>query len=87
MSEEDLINKIAYAVAKQVTPTIPFEIDLWDVQTIAIYLKRSDAYVRQEIVCLPSFPKSIKLPSKRSDKSQKLFKASEVITWVEKRMA
>jgi len=64
------------------TPTsLPIEIDLWDIATIATYLKRSESVVRERMACLPDFPKAIRLPSTRSIRGQALYRAREVIQW------
>jgi hypothetical protein len=64
------------------TPTsLPIEIDLWDIATIATYLKRSESVVRERMACLPDFPKAIRLPSTRSARGQALYRAKEVIQW------
>lgn len=81
MSELDLIEKLAQAVAVHITPAISPDIDLWDNTMIAAYFKRDPQVTRQTIACLPSFPKAIRLPTSR--KSQPLYKANEVIAWAE----
>jgi hypothetical protein len=35
MSDNDFIERLAAALAKQTTPAIPISIDLWDISTIA----------------------------------------------------
>ena len=87
-SEEDrpvidaaLIEKLAAALAAQLPPPIPVEIDLWDVATIAHLLKRSESQVRNRIVCLPDFPKAIRLPTAAGPR---LYRAAEVLAWVSK---
>jgi hypothetical protein len=44
-------------------------------------MRRSINRVRSDIVCLPSFPRPIRLPV--HGKSQALYKAREVIAWTE----
>lgn len=56
---------------------------LWDMGDIAAYLKRNPQVVRERMACLPSFPKSIRLPS-ASGRSQPLYLAEEVIAWTRK---
>lgn len=80
----DLINRLASAVAKQIRPPIPLEIDLWDISTIASVLKRSEAQVRERIACLPDFPKAIRLPSINGARGQALYQAAEVLAWTKK---
>lgn len=80
MSEiEELANRIAEAVSAP----LPIDIDLWDVKTIAQYLKRDTAVVRERICCLPTFPAAIRLPNARGQRMHPLWKASEVIAWAE----
>lgn len=83
MSETELITKLANALALQLRPAIPLNIDLWDVSTIAQFLKRSDDQVRERVICLPDFPKAIRLPSQSGRRGHPLYKAAEVIAWAE----
>ena len=53
---------------------------LWDISTIAQYLKRDPQVVRERMACLPSFPKAIRLPTK-TGRAQSLYLAEEVIAW------
>jgi hypothetical protein len=61
-------------------PTIPIDIDLWDIATIATYLKRNVQVVRERMSCLPDFPKAIRLPT-TTGRAYPLYKAREVIAW------
>ena len=63
--DDALIERLATSLAAQLPPPIPIEIDLWDVATIARLLKRNESQVRNRIVCLPDFPKAIRLPVPR----------------------
>lgn len=85
MSEADLIERMAQAVAHHIAPRvpIPIEIDLWDMATIAGYLKRDAGTVRERLACRPDFPKAIRLPSAKKNGGQPLYKATEVIQWAE----
>lgn len=85
MSESDLIEKLAAAVASRIFPSIPLEADLWDIAIIAAYTKRDPATVRERWACLPSFPKAIRLPSLKRG-AQALYKATEIIKWAESHM-
>jgi hypothetical protein len=80
-NDSDLIVRLAAELAKQLRPALPIEIDLWDIATIATYLKRSESVVRERMACLPDFPKAIRLPSTRSMRGQALYRAREVIQW------
>ena len=80
-TDGDLIIRLAAELAKQLKPALPIEIDLWDIATIAIYLKRSESVVRERMACLPDFPKAIRLPSTRSGRGHALYRAKEVVRW------
>jgi hypothetical protein len=54
-NDSDLIARLAAELAKQLRPALPIEIDLWDIATIATYLKRSESVVRERMACLPDF--------------------------------
>jgi hypothetical protein len=83
-TEIDLINRLATALAKQIRPPIPLEVDLWDIATIAAVLKRSEAQVRERMACLPDFPKAVRLPSSTGARGQALYWATEVLAWIGK---
>lgn len=78
----DLIEKLAIAVAESIRPAIPLSIDLWDIETIAALLKRNPQVVRERMACLPDFPKAIRLPTTKG-RAQPLYNAKEVITWAQ----
>jgi hypothetical protein len=82
MSELD-IQALAAAIAQSAARTIPIEVALWDMNTIALYFNRSMQFVRKTWACLPSFPKAIRPPGGEGSKSQPLYKAIEVIKWAE----
>lgn len=85
MSTEELLEKLLERLAIPVpapAPQQPISIALWDTNDIAAYLKRSRERVYSDIVCLPTFPKPIRLPVK--GRAQALYKAREVIAWTEK---
>jgi hypothetical protein len=80
-------NEVAEAAAKADSeralraldrPRIPIEIDLWDIEWIAAYFKRSKESARQ-IVKHESFPRAVRLPM--SGRGQALYVAREVIDW------
>ena len=86
MSTEELLEKLLERLAAPApAPQQPISIALWDTNDIATYLKRSKDRVYSDIVCLPSFPKPIRLPVK--GRAQALYKAREVIAWTEKHTA
>ena len=84
MSGQELIEKLTDSLSKALRPSIPLQIDLWDIDTIAKFLKRDASSVRMRVACLPDFPKAIRLPSATGKRSHALYKATEVIGWTEK---
>lgn len=83
-NDAELIHRLAAELAQQLRPTIPVDVDLWDIRTIATLLKRSEAHVREHMACLPDFPKAIRLPTARAARSQALYRAREVLEWTAK---
>lgn len=83
MSEIALIERLAEAIEKRMKPAVPLSIALWDIATIGAYLQRDPDSVRERIACLPDFPKPIRLPSATKRGAHPLYKAAEVIEWVE----
>ncbi|WP_426343080.1 hypothetical protein ACN9MU_16530 [Pseudoduganella sp. R-32] len=82
--EADLIDKLALAISTHLKPQpIPLSVDLWDIATIAAFLKRDPQVVRERMACTPSFPKAIRLPTKNG-RAQPLYKAKEVMEWTER---
>lgn len=79
----ELIQKLAAALATQLQPAIPVQVDLWDVATIARVLKRSEMQVRNGLICLPDFPKAIRL-LEGGGRGKPLYRAVEVLEWVDK---
>jgi hypothetical protein len=84
MSESELIQQMAAAVAQHLLPAIPVNVDLWDVATIARVLKRSESQVRNRLICLPDFPKAIRLPVDGGGRGKPLYRANEVLEWTRK---
>jgi hypothetical protein len=84
MTDDELIQKLAAALSAQLQPPIPVSIDLWDVAMIARVLKRSESQVRNRLICLPDFPKAIRLPVAGGGRGQPLYRATEVLKWVGK---
>jgi hypothetical protein len=86
-NELQLIDKMASAFAKYVNPPIPLHVDLWDIATIAAYLKRNETVVRERLACKPDFPAAIRLPSESGRRrGHALYKAKDVIQWAENYM-
>lgn len=82
MSDTELIERLANALAERVKPSIPLSIDLWDIAKISEYFRRDPQVVRERMACLPSFPKAIRLPTK-TGRAQPLYNAIEVIKWAQ----
>ena len=81
MSTEELLEKILIQLSKP-AEIVPLTNALWTTEQIGFYLHRSIDRVRSDIVCLPSFPRPIRLPVE--GRAQALYKAREVIAWAEK---
>lgn len=79
MSTEEILTKILEKLSAP-APVIPLSVDLWDIATIAAFLKREPQVVRERMACLPTFPKAIRLQTK-TGRAQPLYKATEVIAW------
>ena len=73
---------LAAILQKLTERAIPLEVDLWDTEHIAAYLKRSHSTVRDKILPLPSFPKPIRIQTANGT-GHPLYKAREVIQWTE----
>ena len=85
MSTEQILEKLLERLSDVIKPPVPSQpisIALWDTKDISAYLHRSQDRVYSDIVCLPDFPKPIRLPVK--GRAQALYKAREVIAWAEK---
>lgn len=85
---EEFVTSLAVQIARRVVdlmePTIPLGVALWNIDTIAAYLRRSPNQVRNRIVKLDGFPHSIRLPtSSGSGKANRLWRAKDVILWAE----
>lgn len=76
---EDLLKELLTRLA--VAPVLPVQYDAWDTNHIARYMKRSPDTVRREIITQPSFPRPMRIPG--AAKAQPLYKAREVIAWLE----
>jgi hypothetical protein len=79
MSEKEILAAILQKLKEK---SIPIEIDLWDTECIAAYLKCSYATVRDKVLPLPSFPRAIRLQTSNGT-SRPRYKAREVIQWAE----
>jgi hypothetical protein len=81
INNAEIIARLDVILAKLEQPVVPLSDQLWGTAQIGIYLRRSTDNVRKEIVCLPSFPRPIRLPV--HGKAQALYMAREVIRWAE----
>ena len=63
MTEESLIERIVQELDKRTKPTVPIEHALWSSVEIGAYLHRPAKVVRDRVVCIPGFPKAIRLPN------------------------
>lgn len=63
------------------TMVVPADRRLWGIAEIADYSGYSSSNVQQNIICLPSFPKRIKVDGR----AQPRWPAGEVMDWFESR--
>lgn len=82
--DNDLINRLAAAVADRIRPQIPFDYEMWDIATIAACMKLSEAQVRERLAPQPDFPKAIRLPTARGGRGHARYRAKEVWAWMMK---
>lgn len=82
MSEAELIDKLAVAVAQKVKPAVPLDVALWDIESIAVYLIVSKAQA-QRYIAMPGFPDRARFSSEKG-KGHPRWRAREVIEWAEK---
>lgn len=83
MSEKEILAAILQKLSeKAMQAAIPIDIDLWDTEHIAAYLKYSHSTVRDKILPLPSFPKPICIRTANGSGLPR-YKAREVVKWAE----
>lgn len=58
--------------------------ELWSVDEISLFLKKSKRTVYAAVITVPDFPNAIRLPSEKGKKAHPLWLAKEVIDWVMK---
>lgn len=81
MDREINIDALADALmARMRRLPVPLDVELWGIEDIAAYLKRSRSHVQQRYCPLPGFPRAIRLPGG----GHPLYRASEVIEWAER---
>ncbi|MEW5710019.1 MAG: hypothetical protein AB1830_14110 [Pseudomonadota bacterium] len=81
---EDLIERLAEAIAQRVSPPIPLQVDLWSAEEIAAYLKVGRRQVLERYAPLPGFPRAIRLPAPGGGQGHPRWRAAEVIAWAER---
>ena len=77
MSETELIDRLADALADRIKPTFPLDIELWNVERIANYFGKAIPVAQRSITCLPGFPR----PVKTEKNARPLYFAKEVVEW------
>lgn len=84
MSEIEMIAEKVVELLSKRLPSVPIEHALWSTKEIGEYLQRPQQVVRDRVVCVPGFPKAIRLPNAGGiGTAHPRWKASEVIAWVE----
>lgn len=82
--DNELINRLAAAVADRIRPQIPFDYEMWDIATIASCLKLSEAQVRERLAPRPDFPKAVRLPTISGGRGHARYRARDVWAWMMK---
>lgn len=77
MSETDLIDRLADALANRIKPGFPLDIELWNIERVANYFDKAVPVTQRSITCKPSFPK----PVKTEKGARPLYFAKEVVEW------
>lgn len=87
MSDDELIERIASAVAERISPSD----GLWSARTIARYMdfvekdgKVSQRTVLERYAPHPDFPKAIRVPTVSGGRGRPRWKESEIRKWWEK---
>ena len=81
---EAIAQKLVDLVEKRLSAPIPIEHAVWSTKEIGEYLLRPAQVVRDRVVCIPGFPKAMRLPNADgSGRAHPRWKALEVIEWVE----
>jgi len=84
VNDNDLINRLAAAVADRIRPQIPFDYEMWDIATIAACMKLSEAQVRERLAPQPDFPKAVRLPTTSGGRGHARYRAKDVWAWMMK---
>lgn len=83
-NDNDLIARLASAVADRIRPQIPFDYEMWDIATIAACMKLSEAQVRERLAPQPDFPKAVRLPTTTGGRGHARYRAKDVWAWMMK---
>lgn len=84
MKTELTLETLAAALAERISPAIPIEVDYWSAAEVAALLKITRARVLSIYAPMPDFPKAYRLPTPAGGRGHPLWKAAEVVRWVEK---
>ena len=79
---EELISQLVQAIQARV---IPVELELWDADGVAGYLKVQRRTVLEVFAPRPDFPAAIRLPTRGSGPGAPRWKAMDVIEWAQAR--
>lgn len=79
--DQEMIEKLADAVAQRLAPSVPLDLQVWSLAQVAKYLGKHVETVRETMACLPGFPAAIRLPARGGARGHALYNAGEVITW------
>ena len=80
---KQLAEQIVDAI-KEGIEQVPMSERLWRAKEIAVYMRRTERQVAERTVYLPGFPKPIRIPTGNGSKGHPLWKAREIVEWVEK---
>lgn len=83
MTEPDLIDKLARAVAAHLPAQIPVDVALWDSSDCASFMRVSCGHFMQYIAPQPKFPQALRFPKLDGKTGQPRWKAKEVIEWAD----
>lgn len=79
---EALIDQLVQAIQAR---TIPLDVELWDADGVAGYLKVSRRTVLEVFAPRPDFPDAIRLPTRGSGPGAPRWKAMQIMDWAEGR--
>lgn len=82
-SKKNRLDELAIKIAEYIKIDIPVNVDLWSTKECAALFKKTPKYFSQYIAPNPDFPKPIRVPTIKG-KSNPLWKAKDVLRWVDK---